>query len=120
MSEAESVETVILCGGRGTRLREYTETIPKMLVEVGGRPILWHIMKIYAHYGCGDFVLALGYPCDLIKRYFLDYAAWRGHDLRLHLGSTDPPEVLGDNPTNLNITFANTAASTDTGGRRMR
>src|SRR5688500_13145985 len=94
MTDPSAIQTVILCGGRGTRLREYTESIPKMLVEVGGRPILWHIMKMYAHYGYRDFVLALGYLGDRIKRYFLDYATWRNHDLRVRLGSQAPPEVL--------------------------
>jgi glucose-1-phosphate cytidylyltransferase len=64
------IQTVILCGGRGTRLREYTEAIPKVLVEVGGQPILWHIMKSYATAGFDDFVLALGYLGDLILQYF--------------------------------------------------
>lgn len=64
------VKTVILCGGEGTRLREYTEAIPKPLVEVGGKPILWHIMKIYSHYGYDDFVLLLGYKGEKIKEYF--------------------------------------------------
>jgi glucose-1-phosphate cytidylyltransferase len=64
------IQTVILCGGRGTRLREYTEAIPKVLVEVGGYPILWHIMKGYAAYGFEDFVLALGYLADRVVDYF--------------------------------------------------
>src|SRR4030042_1935528 len=62
------MQTVILCGGRGMRLREYTEAIPKVLVEVGGRPILWHIMKGYAHHSYTDFVLALGYLGGRLKR----------------------------------------------------
>ncbi|MBI3052410.1 NTP transferase domain-containing protein [Candidatus Woesearchaeota archaeon] len=64
------MKTVILCGGEGTRLREYTESIPKPLVEVGGKPILWHIMKAYAHYGFDDFVLCLGYKGEKIREYF--------------------------------------------------
>ncbi len=64
------MKTVILCGGEGTRLREYTESIPKPLVEVGGKPVLWHIMKAYHHYGHGDFVLLLGYKGEKIKEYF--------------------------------------------------
>jgi len=55
------MKVIILCGGKGTRLKEYTEDIPKPLVEIGGKPILWHIMKIYSHYGFNDFVLCLGY-----------------------------------------------------------
>lgn len=87
------MKTVILCGGRGTRLRELTEQIPKPLVEVGGRPILWHIMKIYAHHGFNDFVLALGYKGGLIREYFeRDSNGW-------------------------NIEFADTGLDTNTGGR---
>src|SRR5205085_6168391 len=69
------VKVVILCGGLGTRLREETEFRPKPLVEIGGRPILWHIMKIYAHHGLRDFVLCLGYRGNMIKDYFLNYEA---------------------------------------------
>ncbi|MBI2575317.1 NTP transferase domain-containing protein [Candidatus Woesearchaeota archaeon] len=64
------MKTAILCGGEGTRLREYTEAIPKPLVEVGGKPVLWHIMKIYSHYGYNDFVLLLGYKGEKIREYF--------------------------------------------------
>ncbi|HQQ07007.1 MAG TPA: NTP transferase domain-containing protein, partial [Candidatus Omnitrophota bacterium] len=69
------VPVVILCGGRGTRLKEETEVKPKPMVEIGGRPILWHIMKRYAYYGFRDFVLCLGYKGDKIKEYFLNYEA---------------------------------------------
>jgi len=66
-------KVVILCGGRGTRLREETEIKPKPLVEVGGKPVIWHIMKIYAYYGYNDFVLCLGYKGSMIKEYFYHY-----------------------------------------------
>jgi glucose-1-phosphate cytidylyltransferase len=66
------VETVILCGGKGTRLRELTQAMPKVLVEIGGKPILWHIMKTYAHQGFSDFVLALGHLGDEVRRQFQD------------------------------------------------
>ena len=69
------MKVVILCGGRGTRLHEETEFRPKPLVDVGGRPILWHIMKLYAHYGFREFVLCLGYRGDMIKDYFINYEA---------------------------------------------
>lgn len=64
------MKVVILCGGQGTRLREQTETIPKPMVEIGGKPILWHIMKMYSHYGLNDFVLCLGYKGEVIKDHF--------------------------------------------------
>ena len=67
------MKTIILAGGFGTRISEETETRPKPMVEIGGRPILWHIMKIYAYYGFNDFVLALGYKADYIKKYLYQY-----------------------------------------------
>ena len=67
------MKVVILCGGQGMRLREETEYRPKPLLEIGGRPILWHIMKIYAQAGFRDFVLCLGYRGQMIKEYFLNY-----------------------------------------------
>ena len=67
------MKVVILCGGQGTRLKEETEFKPKPLVEIGGMPILWHIMKIYSHYGFRDFILCLGYKGHMIKNFFLNY-----------------------------------------------
>ena len=69
------MKVVILCGGQGTRLREETEYRPKPMVDIGGRPILWHIMKSYAHYGHSQFILCLGYKGNVIKEYFLNYEA---------------------------------------------
>ena len=79
------MRVAILCGGVGTRLREETEFRPKPLVEVGGRPILWHIMKLYAHHGFRDFVLCLGYRGSMIKEYFLNYEAMN-NDFTICLG----------------------------------
>lgn len=73
------MKTIILAGGLGTRLSEETSNKPKPMVELGGRPILWHIMKIYAHYGFREFVIALGYKADIIKKYFIDYAEFSGN-----------------------------------------
>ena len=80
----DDMSVVILCGGQGTRIREASESLPKPLIDIGGKPILWHIMKIYSHYGIRRFVLALGYKGWGIKRFFLDY---REHvsDLSVHL-----------------------------------
>jgi glucose-1-phosphate cytidylyltransferase len=108
---------VILCGGLGTRLREETEYRPKALVEIGGRPILWHLMRTYYRYGYRKFVLCLGYKGWMIKEYFLNYA-YRQNDLVLQLrtGSRyvyDGKEEIED----WEITFADTGAETQTGGR---
>jgi len=72
MNKNNNIPTIILCGGLGTRMKEETEFKPKPLVSIGGKPILWHIMKIYSHYKCNNFVLALGYKGHMIKEYFLD------------------------------------------------
>jgi glucose-1-phosphate cytidylyltransferase len=79
------MKVVILCGGKGTRLREETEYRPKPMVPIGGRPILWHIMKTYAHHGHTDFILCLGYKGDMIKDYFRNYL-WNTCDVTLRLG----------------------------------
>ena len=80
------MKVVILCGGLGTRLREETEFRPKPMVKIGTKPILWHIMKTYAHYGHKDFVLCLGYKGDVIKEYFRNYH-WNTSDVTLRLGA---------------------------------
>jgi glucose-1-phosphate cytidylyltransferase len=83
------MKVVILCGGRGTRLREETEFRPKPMVKIGGKPILWHIMKIYAHFGYNEFVLCLGYQGNIIKEYFLNYMV-HNSDLTVKLGKNQP------------------------------
>ena len=111
---------VILCGGMGTRLREETEYRPKPLVEIGGKPVLWHIMKIYSQYGFDDFVLCLGYKGSMIKEYFLNYRLMNS-DFTLRLSSGKGPEihppVLADPWT---VTFADTGAEALTGARVKR
>jgi glucose-1-phosphate cytidylyltransferase len=112
------MKTIILCGGQGMRLREETEFKPKSLVEIGGLPILWHIMKIYSHYGFNDFVLCLGHKGHIIKDYFLNYEN-RVSDFTLNLKNK---KMTTYNPDieNWNITFANTGLNTNTGGRIKR
>ncbi len=113
------MKTVILCGGEGTRLREKTESIPKPLVEVGPQPILWHLMKGYAHHGFSEFVLCLGYKGRCIKDHFLDLVDDRAGDLRLLGASTDGPRVeqLRNHVEPWDIRFIDTGLKTDTGGR---
>src|SRR5690242_21263433 len=105
------MKVIVLCGGLGTRLREETEFRPKPLVEVGGRPILWHIMKIYAHYGFRDFVLCLGYRGNMIKEYFLNYEAMN-NDFTICLGQKSQIQYVGDrkstrlNSSHMSISYA--------------
>ncbi|PJZ58156.1 glucose-1-phosphate cytidylyltransferase [Leptospira barantonii] len=112
------MKTVLLCGGLGTRLSEETTVKPKPMVEIAGKPILWHIMKIYEHYGFGDFILALGYKGEVIKDYFLNYHA-RMSDLTVSLKSGG---VEYSNPTaeDWKVQLIDTGALTMTGGRLLR
>jgi len=112
-------KVVILCGGRGTRMEEETEVRPKPMVEIGGRPILWHIMKIYAHYGFDEFVLCLGYKGRLIKEYFLNYEAMNS-DFTLKLGSNDFVFYNRSREKNWQITFVDTGENAQTGARVKR
>lgn len=117
MRNMERIQTVILCGGRGTRLREETIVRPKPLVPIGNMPVLWHIMKIYSYYGFRDFVLCLGYKGEMIKEFFLNFEELannftlnlRSHDRRVEHHDC----VLED----WNITFVDTGLDTPTGGR---
>jgi len=113
----KNMKVVILCGGRGTRLREETEIRPKPLVEIGSRPILWHIMKIYSHYGFKDFVLCLGYKGDLIKDYFLNYEAMN-NDFTINLGNRNDIAFHNSHlEKDWNVTLVNTGAQAQTGAR---
>jgi len=114
------MKVVVLCGGLGTRLREETEFRPKPMVEIGGRPILWHIMKMYAHYGMRDFVLCLGYRGAMIKDYFLNYEAMN-NDFRISLGRKSQIEFMGAHQEqDFTVTLADTGLETMTGGRLQR
>ncbi|MBI2930696.1 MAG: glucose-1-phosphate cytidylyltransferase [Planctomycetes bacterium] len=110
-------QAVILCGGMGTRLREETEYKPKPLVAVGDMPILWHIMKHYAHFGVREFILCLGYKGHLIKEFFLNYE-WMSNDFALELGRQRNRIInLQHPPEDWRIVFADTGLQTPTGGR---
>jgi glucose-1-phosphate cytidylyltransferase len=112
------MKVVILCGGKGTRLREKTEEIPKALVEIGGQPILWHIMKLYSAFGFRDFVLCLGHLGHKIKERLIEDSDWRRVDCRLQLGSPEGPKLTRiDSLEPWNIVFADTGLDTSTGGR---
>lgn len=110
------MQVVILCGGMGTRLREETESRPKPMVEIGGRPILWHIMKTFSHYGYNDFVLCLGYKGDQIKNYFLNYERLSS-DVRVHLGSGNVEIFNGHDEQDWRVTLVDTGLRTMTGAR---
>lgn len=114
------MKVVILCGGLGTRLREETEYRPKPMVDVGGRPILWHIMKLYAHYGFQEFVLCLGYRGNMIKDYFLSYEAMN-NDFTVCLGQQNHVTYHDAHmEQDFRVTLADTGPETMTGGRVKR
>lgn len=110
------MKVVLFCGGMGMRLREYSESIPKPMVEVGHRPILWNVMKYYAHYGHKDFILCLGYKGDVIKNYFLNYNEAISNDFVLS-GSPNNLELLSSDIHDWRITFADTGLNTNIGQR---
>jgi glucose-1-phosphate cytidylyltransferase len=114
------MKAILLAGGLGTRIREETEFRPKPMVEVGGRPILWHIMKNLAHFGITDFIIATGYKSDMIKEYFLNYEAWN-NDFTVELGRRDSLTFHGaHDEAHWNVTVAFTGEETMTGGRVLK
>lgn len=116
--EEQNLKVVILAGGYGTRLSEETELRPKPLVEVGGKPILWHIMKIYAAAGLTDFVICCGYKGAQIKNYFVNYFT-ENYDIRVSLGKNQI-DFLGDAREDWTVTLVDTGLDTMTGGRLKR
>ena len=111
------MKAVILCGGQGTRIRDANEVLPKPMLPIGGKPIVWHIMKCYARHGITDFVLCLGYKGWLIKEFFLNYKAMTS-DVTLTLGSAGSVEINGRSAEDgWRITLAETGEETMTGGR---
>ena len=112
------MKTVILAGGFGTRLSEYTDIKPKPMVEIGGQPILWHIMNIYSHYGYNDFVIALGYKGEVIKEYFLNYYSLKS-DFTIDLAN-GKADFLHKKTVDWNVTLIDTGLNSMTGGRVKR
>jgi glucose-1-phosphate cytidylyltransferase len=118
--DKDNMQVVILCGGQGTRLREETEYRPKPMVEIGGKPILWHIMKIYGHQGVGRFLLCLGYKGWVIKQYFLRYHE-RMRDFSISMdGSSQPVWHNRHGSEQWQVTCAETGDETATGARLWR
>ncbi|MFO1106222.1 MAG: sugar phosphate nucleotidyltransferase [Amaricoccus sp.] len=113
------MKVVLFCGGMGTRLREYSETIPKPLVPIGGLPIIWHIMKYYAHFGHKDFILCLGYKAEAFKRFFLEYNEAITSDFVLDQGGSKI-RVFEPEQRDWRITFVDTGLETNIGGRLLR
>lgn len=112
------MKVMILAGGYGTRLSEYTESIPKPMVPIGGRPILWHLMNTYSFYGHKDFYLALGYKAEKIKEYFLNYQALNS-DFTVNL-SSGSVQLHNVRSTEWDVTLVNTGLESMTGGRVKR
>ncbi|HVX96321.1 MAG TPA: glucose-1-phosphate cytidylyltransferase [Polyangia bacterium] len=112
------MKAVILAGGMGTRISEETQVRPKPMVEIGGRPIIWHIMKVYAHHGVRDFIVCLGYKGYVIKEYFANYFI-HNSDVTFHLAE-NRVEVHQRNAEPWNVTLVDTGEKTMTGGRLKR
>ena len=111
------MKAVLLAGGLGTRIREESEFRPKPMVEIGGRPILWHIMKHLASFGIKEFVIATGYKSNMIKEYFLNYEPL-GNDFSISLGDRNSLQIHSEHDeSDWNVTVAFTGDKTETGGR---
>jgi glucose-1-phosphate cytidylyltransferase len=112
------MKVVLFCGGLGMRMREYSESVPKPMVEIGYRPILWHVMKYYAHFGHTDFILCLGYRGDLIKKYFVNYDEWISNNFVITNGGKGLKLVNSD-ISNWKITFVDTGLNSNIGQRLL-
>ncbi len=102
------MKVVLFCGGLGMRLREYSGNVPKPMVLIGERPILWYLMKYYAHFGHKDFILCLGHGASVIKQYFLNYEEYTTNDFVLSEGAAESDELLGQDIHDWRITFVDT------------
>src|ERR1700730_10552593 len=112
------MKVVLFCGGLGTRLRDSAGEIPKPMVKIGYRPILWHVMKYYAHFGHKDFVLCLGYKADVIKEFFLKYEEWISNDFTLSQGGKQL-DLVNSDIADWNITFVDAGLHANIGHARV-
>ena len=112
------MKVVLFCGGLGMRIREYPEPVPKPMITIGYRPILWHVMKYYAHFGHKDFILCLGYKADAVKNYFLNYDECLSNNFVLSNGGKDL-QLLNSDIHDWNITFVDTGTQAKVGERLM-
>ncbi|MGA0173831.1 MAG: sugar phosphate nucleotidyltransferase, partial [Phycisphaerales bacterium] len=119
MPRTEDIPVFLLCGGLGTRLREQTDLRPKPMIEVGGKPILWHIMRSYAHHGFRRFVLCLGYKSEVVKQYFLNYASMNS-DFSVSLANGATTVHSRDHRDDWEVTLAYTGELAMTGARVAR
>ncbi len=110
------MKVVLFCGGQGTRMRDYPEPVPKPMVNIGYRPILWHVMKYYAHYGHKDFILCLGYRADVVKNYFLNYNECASNNFVLSKGGKKL-ELMSSDIDDWSITFVDTGVQSNIGQR---
>lgn len=113
------MKVVLFCGGFGMRMREYSESIPKPMVKIGYRPIIWNIMKYYAHYGHNDFILCLGYKADYIKNYFVNYNEYISNDF-VFRPKGKSIELLNSDADDWTITFVDTGLHSNIGERLMK
>jgi glucose-1-phosphate cytidylyltransferase len=113
------MKVVLFCGGLGMRLREFSENIPKPMVKIGYRPIIWHLMKYYAHFGHKDFILCLGYKGDTFKKYFLDYDECMSNDFTMSEGGSKL-ELINSDIHDWRITFVDTGINSNIGQRLVR
>src|ERR1700690_1265835 len=113
------MKVVLFCGGLGTRLRDYSDQIPKPLVEIGSRPIIWHLMRYYAHYGHTEFILCLGYRGSAIKSYFRNYDECISNDFVMSNGGRNI-DLLQKDIENWKITFIDTGQRSNVGERLRR
>jgi glucose-1-phosphate cytidylyltransferase len=113
------MKVVVLCGGTGTRLKEMTEFIPKPLIPIGGKPLIWHILKLYAHYGFTDFILALGYKQEAFKEYFMHFDQIN-NDIKVQTGNIHMGSAVMGGDDYWEVVLADTGLNTFKGGRLKR